>query len=130
MNESGTGNNITATNPLQPPIDYEFTRRQFLQMTVAASAVAVAVRNAWAAEANKNMPYRTLGRTGEKVSAIGLGGYHIGEPKEEQKVFGSSAPRSMVESTSWIIRGITMTVAVSFAWAKPCVMATAKKSFS
>src|SRR5205085_2279073 len=27
----------------------------------------------------------TLGRTGEKVSAIGLGGYHIGEPKDEQE---------------------------------------------
>ena len=31
------------------------------------------------------MIYRTLGRTGERVSVIGLGGYHIGQIKEEQE---------------------------------------------
>jgi aryl-alcohol dehydrogenase-like predicted oxidoreductase len=29
-----------------------------------------------------DMPYRDLGRTGERVSAIGLGGYHVGDPKK------------------------------------------------
>ena len=30
------------------------------------------------------MLYRTLGRTGERISAVGLGGYHAGTPREEQ----------------------------------------------
>ncbi len=32
------------------------------------------------AETIQAIPYRTLGRTGERVSAIGLGGYHLGQP--------------------------------------------------
>ena len=27
---------------------------------------------------HRDIPYRTLGRTGEKVSAIGVGGFHLG----------------------------------------------------
>ena len=33
---------------------------------------------------SSEMIYKTLGRTGERVSAIGLGGFHIGKIKEEQ----------------------------------------------
>ncbi|PYX66065.1 MAG: aldo/keto reductase [Acidobacteria bacterium] len=31
-----------------------------------------------------DMPYRTLGKTGEKISALGMGGFHIGQPKIEE----------------------------------------------
>ncbi|HET7230946.1 MAG TPA: aldo/keto reductase [Longimicrobium sp.] len=32
------------------------------------------------------MPYRTLGHTGERVSAIGLGGWHLGLPDVDEKL--------------------------------------------
>ena len=31
------------------------------------------------------MPYRTLGRTGEQVSLIGMGGFHIGKPDSDDE---------------------------------------------
>lgn len=35
---------------------------------------------------NTDIPYRELGTTGEKVSAIGLGGWHLGLPKVDEKL--------------------------------------------
>jgi uncharacterized protein len=56
------------------------TRRQFLELTVATVVTAGIGEPAPSAQATSDMPYRTLGRTGEKVSVIGIGGYHLGKP--------------------------------------------------
>ena len=66
-----------------------YTRRDFVKLT-AAAGIAVGT-SALAAEKHGDMPYRVLGRTGEKVSCIGVGGYHIGNPKRERKRSKSSA---------------------------------------
>ena len=34
---------------------------------------------------NSGIPYRTLGRTGERVSVIGLGGFHLSKPNNENE---------------------------------------------
>ena len=60
------------------------TRRDFFKTIAATGAVVSLGAPGWTAEAKAgDMIYRTLGRTGEKISAIGLGGYHIGVPKDE-----------------------------------------------
>ena len=58
-------------------------RREFVKMAVAAGAVVAAGPQLWGAETKNEVPVRPLGRTGEKVSAIGLGGYHIGIQSDE-----------------------------------------------
>jgi len=61
------------------------TRRQFIGWAVAGAVMLGVRRFSWAAEATGTVPYRTLGRTGEKVSIVGLGGAHIGEQSDEQE---------------------------------------------
>ena len=59
------------------------TRRSFLKSAAAAAVFGAASPHTLMAETKEGMPQRALGRTGEKVSAIGLGGYHIGKQADE-----------------------------------------------
>jgi aryl-alcohol dehydrogenase-like predicted oxidoreductase len=62
------------------------SRRDFVKLTAAAGIALGAAPSVWPAENQNEIPYRTLGRTGEKISAIGLGGYHIGIPSESEGI--------------------------------------------
>ena len=60
--------------------------KQVLAQAPAASTPAASTTDAAAAlrtTKRGDMPYRTLGRTGEAVSLVGLGGHHIGTQKDE-----------------------------------------------
>jgi len=61
------------------------TRRKFLQAASATALIAGASQSSWAAETKDGIPYRVLGSTGEKVSLVGLGGFHIGSQADEQE---------------------------------------------
>ena len=66
--------------------EYLMTRRELLAAAAALSVTSCLPKALYAAPAaGGDMPYRTLGRTGEKVSLVGLGGFHIGMQDTESE---------------------------------------------
>jgi uncharacterized protein len=56
------------------------TRRKFLKSAAATVMSAGIGRQAWAAGTKAGVPLRILGHTGERVSIVGIGGYHLARP--------------------------------------------------
>jgi predicted aldo/keto reductase-like oxidoreductase len=56
------------------------TRRKFLGVAAATVVSTAMNKDSFGDDKKREFPYRTLGRTGERVSLIGLGGYHLGKP--------------------------------------------------
>ena len=60
-------------------------RRGFLQTAGVSALVASLIHRIVLMPRTASVPTRTLGRSGEKVSMVGLGGYHIGMQNDEQE---------------------------------------------
>jgi aryl-alcohol dehydrogenase-like predicted oxidoreductase len=71
-----------ATDSMLSNQDASVSRREFLGMAAASLVVAGGLSGAAKPDSKNGIPHRTLGRTGEKVSLIGLGGYHLGKQSD------------------------------------------------
>jgi aryl-alcohol dehydrogenase-like predicted oxidoreductase len=65
--------------------DDSMSRRGFLGFAAASILLAHAGQQSLRSDSRNGIPYRTLGRSKEKVSLVGLGGYHLGKQTDPQE---------------------------------------------
>jgi predicted aldo/keto reductase-like oxidoreductase len=64
----------------------QLTRRDFILLALASSSLSPWMVTAMAQGATGEIPRRALGSTDEKVSIVGIGGYHLGVPDESEAI--------------------------------------------
>ena len=65
--------------------DSGLSRREFLGVTAASLLFAGTLDGSTTSDRRNGVPYRPLGHTGEKVSLVGLGGYHLARQSEVEE---------------------------------------------
>ena len=76
---------LAMTSQSHDPANSSISRRGFLGFAAASIFLAGADQQTSRPESRNGIPYRMLGRTGEKVSLVGLGGYHLGKQADPQE---------------------------------------------
>jgi len=76
---------LTPASRTHDTADPGISRRGFLGFAAASIFFAGAEQHPAPLESKNGIPYRTLGRTREKVSLVGLGGYHLGKQADPQE---------------------------------------------
>jgi uncharacterized protein len=69
--------------PVDDPL-MSVSRRDFIGIVMGA-ALSSGLPLESGAQTSQEIPYRTLGRTGARVSIVGIGGYHMGMQRDEQE---------------------------------------------
>jgi hypothetical protein len=81
---------LTSRSRTHDTADSSISRRGFLGFAAASIFLAHADQQVQQLESRNGIAYRTLGRSGERVSLIGLGGYHLGIKRIPKRAFASS----------------------------------------
>jgi len=85
LEEDSLHPHLASASRTHDPADSSISRRGFLGFAAASIFLAHADQQVPRLESKNGIPYRTLGRSGEKVSLIGLGGYHLGKQADPQE---------------------------------------------
>jgi len=83
--ENSSRQELTSVPTSHDTSDEAISRRGFLGFAAASIFLAHASQQSSRSESRNGIPYRTLGRSKEKVSLIGLGGYHLGNQSDPQE---------------------------------------------
>jgi aryl-alcohol dehydrogenase-like predicted oxidoreductase len=76
---------LAVTSQDHDPANAGISRRGFLGFAAASIFLTGTDQQTSRPESRNGIPYRMLGRTGEKVSLVGLGGYHLGKQADPQE---------------------------------------------